>query len=150
MSSTVLRTGTMPQYNYSGNPLNVSDVMSDDAVQQLTSTNNSTSTTPGVTPNVNPYTEYSNQIGLLGQTNGWWNNMGQAAGLAGTGIGIWNDTIGPKSQLFKTQMAAMKQNMANVAADKANHQTYVANIGGGFNSAFKPGSGLAASAPRVG
>ena len=107
-------------------------------------------TTPGVTPNVNPYTEYSNQIGLLGQTNGWWNNMGQAAGLAGTGIGIWNDTIGPKAQLYKTQMSAMKQNMANVAADRAKHQTYVANIGGGFNSAFKPGSGLAASAPRVG
>lgn len=107
-------------------------------------------TIPGVTPGVNPYTEYSNQIGLLGQTNGWWNNMGQAAGLAGTGIGIWNDTIGPKAQLYKTQMAAMKQNMANVKEDRANHQTYVANIGGGFNSAFKPGSGLAASASRVG
>ena len=46
-------------------------------------------------------------------------------------------------------MGALKQNMANIKEDRANHQTYVKNIGGGFNSAF--GNGLAANAAaRIG
>lgn len=99
---------------------------------------------------VNPMIEYGNQSGLFGLNNSTWNNMGQAAGLAGTTFNVYDNLWGNKADMYKTQMAAMKQNMANVKEDRANHQTYVANIGGGFNSAFKPGSGLAASASRVG
>lgn len=97
---------------------------------------------------LNPYTEYSNQEGLFGLTNGYWNNIGQASGLAGTAYNLYDSILGNKAQMFDTQMKAMKQNMANVKEDRAAHKTFQNNIGSGFNSAM--GSGLAANSIKVG
>lgn len=90
------------------------------------------------------YYKYMNDEGLFGLKNGTWNNLGQAAGLAGTAYGLYDSLLGDKHDMFKTQMSALKQNMANVAEDRANHKAFQSNFGGGFNSAF--GKGLAASA----
>ena len=95
----------------------------------------------------NPYLEYNSAPGLLGFTNGEWNNASQAAGLAGTTYNLYDNILGNKAQMYKTQMSAMKQNMANIAEDRANHAKFQGNFGGGFNSAF--GSGLASTAVRV-
>ena len=95
----------------------------------------------------NPYLELNNQAGLFGMTNGTWNNLGQAAGLAGTAYNLYDSILGNKAQMYKTQMAGMKQNMANIAEDRAAHKAFQGNFGGGINSAF--GSGLAGSAVRV-
>lgn len=96
---------------------------------------------------VNPLIENNNQVGLLGFTNGEWNNASQAAGLAGTAYNLYDNILGNKAQMYKTQMSAMRQNMANIAEDRANHAKFQGNFGGGFNSAF--GSGLASTAVRV-
>lgn len=96
----------------------------------------------------NSYTDYMNQkaFGGLGVdlTKGGLQDIGMGANLLGTGYDLYSNLFGDKHDMFKTQMGALKQNMANIAQDRANHQTYVNNIGGGFNSAF--GKGLAASA----
>jgi hypothetical protein len=91
--------------------------------------------------------EYMNQNafgGIGGLTKGGLQDIGMGANLLGTGYDLYSNLFGDKHDMFKTQMGALKQNMANIAQDRANHQTYVNNIGGGFNSAF--GKGLAASA----
>lgn len=101
------------------------------------------SDTKKTTEYLNPYTEYSNQEGLFGLTNGYWNNIGQASGLAGTAYNLYDNILGNKAQMFDTQMKAMKQNMANVKEDRAAHKAFQNNLGSGFNQAM--GSGLAAS-----
>lgn len=100
--------------------------------------------TPGY---VNPMIEYGNQSGLFGLNNSTWNNAGQAAGLAGTAFNVYDNLWGNKADMYKTQMNAMKQNMANIAEDRANRKAFVGNFGSGVNSAL--GSGLAASAVKV-
>lgn len=108
-----------------------------------------TSSASGVPTYLNPYTEYGNTEGLFGLTNNTWNNLGQAAGLAGTAYSLYDNILGNKAEMYKLQKSAMKQNMANIAEDRANHQKFVGNFGGAFNTAFKPAaanSGLAASA----
>ena len=94
------------------------------------------------------YMDYMNQkaFGGLGVdlTKGGLQDIGMGANILGTGYDLYSNLFGDKHDMFKTQMSALKQNMANIAQDRANHQTYVNNIGGGFNSAF--GKGLAASA----
>ena len=96
----------------------------------------------------NSYNEYMNQkaFGGLGVdlTKGGLQDIGMGANILGAGYDLYSNLLGDKHDMFKTQMSALKQNMANIAQDRANHQTYVNNIGGGFNSAF--GKGLAASA----
>ena len=82
--------------------------------------------------------------GLLGLTNNTWGNLGQVAGLAGAGYDLYSNLFGDKHDMYKTQMSALKQNMANVAEDRAAHRAFQNNFGGGINSAFK--GGLAASA----
>ena len=101
----------------------------------------------------NSYMQYMNDPALgglgIGLTKGGLQDIGMGANLLGTGYDLYSNLFGDKHDMFKTQMGALKQNMANIAQDRANHQTYVKNIGGGFNSAF--GNGLAAnSAARVG
>ena len=94
------------------------------------------------------YTKYMNDPALgglgIGLTKGGLKDIGMGANILGTGYDLYSNLFGDKHDMFKTQMSALKQNMANIAQDRANHQTYVNNIGGGFNSAF--GKGLAASA----
>ena len=96
----------------------------------------------------NSYLEYLNQDAFgglgIGLTKGGLQDIGMGANILGTGYDLYSNLFGDKHDMFKTQMSALKQNMANIAQDRANHQTYVNNIGGGFNSAF--GKGLAASA----
>ena len=94
----------------------------------------------------NPLTLNNNQKGLFGLTNGYWNNIEKASGLAGTVYELYDSTLGNKAQMFDTQMKAMKQNMANVKEDRAAHKTFQNNIGSGFNQAM--GSGLAANAVK--
>lgn len=99
---------------------------------------------------VNPLLEYSNaESGIPGLTNGGLASIGQVAGIGGTLLNTYDNLWGNKADLFKMQKAALNQNMANVAADRANHQAFVSNFGGGVNSAFKSGSGLAASGATV-
>jgi hypothetical protein len=104
----------------------------------------------GIAPGLsgNSYMDYMNQDALgglgIGLTKGGLQDIGMGANLLGTGYDLYSNLLGDKHDMFKTQMGALKQNMANIAQDRANHQTYVNNIGGGFNSAF--GKGLAASA----
>lgn len=99
------------------------------------------------------YTKYMNDPALgglgIGLTKGGLQDIGIGANLLGTTLDAYSNLGGDKHDMFKTQMSALKQNMANIKEDRANHQTYIKNIGGGFNSAF--GNGLAANAAaRVG
>ena len=93
------------------------------------------------------YTEYMKQDALgglgIGLTKGGLKDFGMGMDILGTGYDLYSNLLGDKHDMFKTQMSALKQNMANVAEDRANHQKFVGNFGGGFNSAF--GKGLAAS-----
>ena len=87
--------------------------------------------------------------GIGGLTKGGLQDIGTGATILGAGYDLYSNLFGDKHDMYKTQMSALKQNMANIKEDRANHQAYVKNIGGGFNSAF--GNGLAASAAtRIG
>ena len=84
----------------------------------------------------NPLIDYSNQEGLFGLTNGTWNNMGQAAGLLGTGYGLYDSMLGNKSKLFKEQMGMLKDQRAQNKKMIADRETYKQNIGSGLANAF--------------
>lgn len=98
------------------------------------------------------YTKYMEQEALgglgVGLTKGGLQDIGTGASLLGAGYDLYSNLFGDKKDMYKTQMSAMKQNMANIAEDRANRRAFQSNLGGGFNSAF--GSGLAASAAKVG
>lgn len=98
--------------------------------------------------NEGSYYRYMKEPGLFGLENGTWNNLGQAAGLAGTVYGLYDGLLGDKHDMFKTQMKALKQNMANIAEDRAAHRTFQNNFGGGINSAFKGGLAASAATPK--
>lgn len=111
-------------------------------------------TTGGITPTKvptltgNTMIDYANSDGLGGLTQGTWNNLGQAAGLAGTTYGLYDSLLGNKADLFKEQMGMLKDQRASNAETMANRRKFKENIGGGFSNAF--GGGLAASTARVG
>lgn len=84
----------------------------------------------------NPMIDYSNQSGLFGLTNGTWNNMGQAAGLLGTGYGLYDSILGNKAKLFKEQMGMLKDQRAQNKKMIADRETYKQNIGSGLANAF--------------
>lgn len=84
----------------------------------------------------NPMVDYSNQSGLFGLTNGTWSNMGQAAGLLGTGYGLYDSILGNKSKLFKEQMGMLKDQRAENKKMIADRETYKQNIGSGLANAF--------------
>ena len=88
------------------------------------------------TSSPNPLTDYNNQSGLFGVTNGTWNNMGQAAGLLGTGYGLYDSMLGNKSKLFKEQMGMLKDQRAQNKKMIADRETYKQNIGSGLANAF--------------
>ena len=84
----------------------------------------------------NPLIDYSNQSGLFGVSNGTWNNLGQAAGLAGAGYGLYDSLLGNKSKLFKEQMGMLKDQRAQNKKMIADRETYKQNIGSGLANAF--------------
>ena len=84
----------------------------------------------------NPMLGYNNAEGLFGLTNGTWNNMGQAAGLLGTGYGLYDSILGNKSKLFKEQMGMLKDQRAQNKKMIADRETYKQNIGSGLANAF--------------
>ena len=90
----------------------------------------------GNNPSSNPMLDYSNAEGLFGFTNGTWNNMGQAAGLLGTGYGLYDSILGNKSKLFKEQMGMLKDQRAQNKKIIADRETYKQNIGSGLANAF--------------
>lgn len=97
---------------------------------------------------LNPMVELNNQEGLFGLTNGYWNNLGQAAGLAGTTYGLYDSLLGNKADLFKEKIGMMKDQRAYNTEIMANKRKFKENIGGGFSNAFS--GGLAASTAKVG
>ena len=99
----------------------------------------------------NPMTSYLNTSGLGGITQGNWNNMGQAAGLAGTAYGLYDSLFGQSAKKNKLQMEGLRQNIDFAKKANDSHYKFTGNIGKGFEGAF-PGGGLAASAaqPKVG
>lgn len=60
----------------------------------------------------NTYLDYSNSPGLLGISQGNWQNIGQVAGLAGTTYGLYDALAGNKSKLFKEQLGMLKDQRA--------------------------------------
>ena len=109
---------------------------------------NPTAAVPGIG---NPLLEVNNASGLFGLTNGYWNNMGQAAGLAGTAYGLYDSILGQSAKKNKLQMEGLRQNIDFAKKANDSHYKFTGNIGKGFEGAF-PGGGLAASAaqPKVG
>lgn len=96
---------------------------------------------------VNPLTEVNNQAGLFGLTNGYWNNMGQAAGLAGTAYGLYDSMFGNTAEKNKLQMQGLRQNIDFAKKANDSHYAFTDKIGKGFEGAFSGGgnTGLAAS-----
>lgn len=85
----------------------------------------------------NPYTEYMGTKGLFGLENGTWNNMGQAAGLAGSAYNLYDQTLGNSADLFKEKIGMLKEQRAANQEALANHRA--------FNSVWNnAGNGLAA------
>ena len=60
----------------------------------------------------NPMGSYLGKEGLFGLTNNTWGNLGQAAGLAGTGYGLYDSIWGNKAKLFKEQLGMLKEQRA--------------------------------------
>lgn len=88
--------------------------------------------------NINPTDAYLDKEGLFGITNQNWNNLGQAAGLAGTAYGLYDALAGNKSKLFKEQLGLLKD-------QRAGNQEMLANKRK-FNDTWSNASnGLAAS-----
>ena len=94
----------------------------------------------------NPLLEVNNQAGLFGLTNGYWNNMGQAAGLAGTAYGLYDSMFGNTAEKNKLQMQGLRQNIDFAKKANDSHYAFTDKIGKGFEGAFSGGNtGLAAS-----
>ena len=94
----------------------------------------------------NTQIDYANSAGLGGLTQGTWNNLGQAAGLAGGMYNMYDNMFGNKADLYKEQIGNLKDQRAYNAQTIANQKKFKENIGSGFSGAFS--NGLAAS--RVG
>lgn len=85
----------------------------------------------------NAYIDYSNSPGLLGFSQGQWNNFGQAAGLAGTGYGLYDSIWGNKAKLFKEQLGMLKEQRAanqEMLANKRKFNETWANSSNGLAS----------------
>ena len=94
----------------------------------------------------NTQIDYANSAGLGGLKQGTWNNLGQAAGLAGDMYNMYDSMFGNKADLYKQQIGNLKDQRAYNAQTIANQKKFKENIGSGFSGAFS--NGLAAS--RVG
>lgn len=72
----------------------------------------------------NPYLELANKEGLFGLTNNTWNNLGQAAGLAGTAYGLYDSLLGNKAKLFKEEIGMLKEQRADNQEMLANKRKF--------------------------
>ena len=81
----------------------------------------SAGTTPAI---VNPYQQFANSLGLGGISQGSWNNMGQAAGLAGTALNLYDQTLGNSAQLAKEKIGMLKEQRAANQEALANHRAF--------------------------
>lgn len=98
-----------------------------------------------ITPTLtgNTQIDYANSSGLGGFTQGQWNNVGQAAGLAGGMYNMYDSLFGNKADLYKQQIGNLKDQRAYNAQTIADKKQFKANVGSGFSGAFS--GGLAAS-----
>lgn len=104
------------------------------------SSNKTTGTTNTV---VNPMDAYLNKEGLFGLTNNTWGNLGQMAGLAGSGYNLYSNLFGDNKKLFNEQMGMLKE-------QRAANQEMLANKRK-FNDTWSNASnGLAASSANKG
>lgn len=127
------------------NGLDMSKYNSDEQAGVIDSFNKlNTPAVPALTGNTQ--IDYANSTGLGGLTQGTWNNLGQAAGLAGGIYNIYDNLLGNKADLYKQQIGNLKDQRAYNAQTIANQKQFKSNIGSGFSGAFS--DGLAAS--RVG
>ena len=94
----------------------------------------------------NTQIDYANSAGLGGLKQGTWNNLGQAAGLAGGMYNMYDSMFGNKADLYKEQIGNLKDQRAYNAQAIADKKQFKSNVGSGFSGAFS--NGLAAS--RVG
>ena len=127
------------------NSLDMSKYNSDEQGALVEGFNNlNTPAVPALTGNTQ--IDYANSAGLGGLTQGQWNNLGQAAGLAGGMYNMYDSLFGNKADLYKEQIGNLKDQRAYNAQTIANQKKFKENIGSGFSGAFS--NGLAAS--RVG
>ena len=127
------------------NDLDMSKYNSDEQGALVEGFNNlNTPAVPALTGNTQ--IDYANSAGLGGLTQGTWNNLGQAAGLAGGMYNMYDSMFGNKADLYKQQIGNLKDQRAYNAQTIANQKKFKENIGSGFSGAFS--NGLAAS--RVG
>ena len=87
----------------------------------------------------NTVLDYSNAEGMFGLTNGTWNNLGQIAGVAGTGYKIYDGLFGNTSKLFKEQIGSLKDQRAHNNQLIADRKQFKSNIGSGFSGSFANG-----------
>ena len=87
----------------------------------------------------NPALDYSNAEGMLGLSNGTWNNLGQMAGLAGAGYNIYDGLFGNKSKLYKEQIGSLKDQRAHNNQLIADRKQFKSNMGSGLANAFANG-----------
>lgn len=127
------------------NSLDMSKYNSDEQGALVEGYNNlNTPAVPALTGNTQ--IDYANSAGLGGLTQGTWNNLGQAAGLAGGMYNMYDSMFGNKADLYKEQIGNLKDQRAYNAQAIADKKQFKSNIGSGFSGAFS--NGLAAS--RVG
>lgn len=127
------------------NGLEMSKYNSDEQGALVEGFNNlNTPAVPALTGNTQ--IDYANSAGLGGLKQGTWNNLGQAAGLAGGMYNMYDSLFGNKADLYKQQIGNLKDQRAYNAQTIANQKKFKENIGSGFSGAFS--NGLAAS--RVG
>ena len=103
--------------------------------------NINTPTVPALTGNT--HIDYANSPGLGRITQGQWNNVGQAAGLAGGLYNMYDGLFGNKADLYKQQIGNLKDQRAYNAQAIADKKQFKSNMGSGFSGAFS--NGLAAS-----
>lgn len=87
----------------------------------------------------NAYIDYSNSPGLFGFSQGNWQNLGQAAGLAGTAYGLYDSMFGNKAKLFKEQLGMLKEQRAanqEMLANKRKFNETWSNASNGLASRY--------------
>lgn len=72
----------------------------------------------------NSYLDFANSPGLGGISQGKWNNMGQAAGLAGSVMNLYDQTLGNSAQLAKEKIGMLKEQRAANQEALANHRAF--------------------------
>ncbi len=90
----------------------------------------------------NTQIDYANSTGLGGLTQGTWNNLGQAAGLAGSAYNLYDQTLGNSADLYKEKIGMLREQRAANQEALANHRA--------FNNVWNnAGKGLAASSVKL-